>query len=129
MAKPKHILVVDHDGDVREVVAALLLDLGYRVSLTKTDETVRAFLASADSVDLIVLDASTPNEPGVKVALQAKDRGIHLVMISGNPEQMKAYHERSDQLLYKPFRRAELERAVQEALGSNVFGQRVEDPS
>jgi DNA-binding response OmpR family regulator len=125
--QPKHILVIDHDGDVREVVSEFLLDLGYRVSVGKDAEAARALL-DADGIDLIVLDASTSDEAGISVAMEAKDRGIRLVMISGNPKDMEKFQDRADQLLWKPFRQADLERAIQHAFVSLTFGQRKEDP-
>ena len=126
--EPLHILVVDDDGDVRQVIADMLLDLGYRVSLAKGGATMRAFLATPDAVDLIVLDALMPGETSVELALHARDRGIRLVMISGSPDTMSAFQGRADQLLKKPFRQSELVRAIEHALASEVRGQRSEDP-
>jgi DNA-binding NtrC family response regulator len=123
----EHILVVDRTGDVREVVAALVDDLGYRVSAAKDAETARAIL-DADSIDLIVLDASTATMGEINVAIEAKDPGIRLVMISGHPGQMEAFHDRADQLVWKPFRPTDLERAIGHAFASETFGQRREDP-
>jgi DNA-binding NtrC family response regulator len=129
MSPPKHILVVDLDSDVREVICDLLLDLGYRVSLAASDAAMRAFLETADRVDVIVLDATMDEELDlIDSALLAQSKGIRLVMISGNPPTMEAYHERADQLLHKPFRGAELEQAINHALASGTFGQRDEDP-
>jgi DNA-binding response OmpR family regulator len=126
--EPKHILVIDHDGDVSEVVSALLVDLGYRVSVAKDAEAMHALL-DADGIDLIVLDASTSNSRGVNIALEARERGIRLVMISGHPDTMKLFQDRADQLLWKPFMRDQLEQAIQVALASGTYGQRTEDPA
>jgi DNA-binding NtrC family response regulator len=127
MSRPKHILVVDHDGDVRDVIADLLLDLGYSVSHAQDAAKMRALLA-ADRIDLIVLDASTSDAEAVTLATVARDRGIRLVMISGNLETMEAYNNRADQLLRKPFGRDALKRAVNYAFASAMLGQRKEDP-
>jgi DNA-binding NtrC family response regulator len=126
--QPKHILVIDHDGDIRDIVAALLVDLRYRVSVAKDAEAARVIL-NLDGIDLIVLDASTSDMADVSLAIEAKDRGIRLVMISGSPKEMELFHDRADQLLWKPFRRAELKRAIEHALASHTFGQRREDPN
>ena len=93
MREPLHILVVDDDGDVREIIADTSVDLGYRVSVATGGETMRAFLETPDPVDLIVLDASVPGEPSLSLALHAKDQGIRLVMISGNPAKMQEFHD------------------------------------
>jgi two-component system, OmpR family, response regulator len=128
VSAPLHILVVDDDGDVRQVIADMLLALGYRVSLAKGGEAMRAFLETPDAVELIVLDATMPGEPSVNLALHAKRRGIRLIMISGNPDAMREFQDHADQLLWKPFRQAELRRAVEHALSSQMRGQRREDP-
>ena len=124
-----HVLVVDHDGDVREIIAELLLDLGHRVSLAKDGDAMRAFIKARDKVQLIVLDASTSDAEEITLGIQARDHGIRLIMISGHPDIMERYQDRTDQLLWKPFGRAELERAVHHALASEIAGQRDEDPS
>ena len=127
MTSSRHILVVDHDGDVRQVVADLLLDLGYLVTLANDASNMRAAL-DADGIGLIVLDASTSDADSIALATLAHDRGIRLVMISGRPEIMEAYQNRADQLLWKPFAGEALQRAVDHAFASGTFGQRKEDP-
>jgi hypothetical protein len=52
---------------VREIICALLADLGYRVSEAKTANAMRAFVDPADSVDLIVLNATTSAECSIAV--------------------------------------------------------------
>ena len=127
MTPPKHILVVDHDGDVRQIIADLLLDLGHVVTLAKDSATMRAVL-DANVVELVVLDASTSDIEAITLATVARDRGIRLLMISGHPTIMEAYQDRADQLLWKPFKGDALKRAVDHALASDTFGQRKEDP-
>jgi DNA-binding NtrC family response regulator len=96
--------------------------------LTKDADAMRAFVDSADPVDLIVLDGTMSELAEVTLALEAKTRGIRLVMISGEPALMEKFHDRADQLLHKPFASKELQRAVEHALASEVRGQRVADP-
>ncbi len=124
MPTPKHILVVEDDSDVRQVIADQLEELGYRVSLADNGETMRAFLQTLDPIDLIVLDGVMPGEQSESLALHAAERKIRLVMISGSPEHMQKANSRADQLLAKPFRSADLKRAVEAALASDTFGQR-----
>jgi DNA-binding NtrC family response regulator len=127
VAAPKHVLIVDHDGDVREVVSDLLLDLGFRVSTAEDAATMHALL-DRESIELVVLDASTSAPRETDLALEAKEHGIRLVMISGHPDIMERFQDRADQLLWKPFGRDALKRAVGHALASDVLGQRKQDP-
>ena len=122
-------MLVDDDEFVRTVIAEALVELGYRVSVAIDGETMRQFLDTPDPVDLIVLDALMPGEPAVTLALHARDRGIKLIMVSGNPDKMKQYHDKADQLLWKPFRVEELRYAIELAMASDTFGQRKEDPA
>jgi DNA-binding NtrC family response regulator len=126
-AAPRHVLIVDHDGDVREVVSELLLDLGFRVSTAEDAATMHALL-DRESIELVVLDASTSAPRETDLALEAKEHGIRLVMISGHPDIMERFQDRADQLLWKPFGRDALKQAVGHALASDVLGQRKQDP-
>lgn len=120
-----HVVVVDHDDDVREVLREEILHLGYRASVAKDAPSIRAVLENAD-VDLILLDASTLYLMGIDLVLEAAERGIRIVMISGHPRIMEEFNDRADQLLYKPFTLMQLNLAVQRALASDSVGQRKE---
>jgi two-component system, OmpR family, phosphate regulon response regulator OmpR len=126
MTPPKRILVLDR-GDVRQIIAELLVDLGYVVTLAEGAARMRAELDTG-GIDLIVLDATASDAETITLASVARDRGVRLVMISGRPATIEAYHDRADQLLRKPFTREELRRAVDYAFASGTFGQRKEDP-
>ncbi|HEX3860385.1 MAG TPA: response regulator [Stellaceae bacterium] len=127
MDDSKHILVVDNDGDVQGVVVEILQSSGYRVSLADGGVSMRAFIEVPDPIDAIVLDASMPGEANADLIEHIRERGIKLVMISGSIEQIKAAEEKADQLLRKPFRTADLLRAVEIALASGTPGRRSAD--
>jgi DNA-binding response OmpR family regulator len=120
------VLVVDRDPDVLQVVSELTATFGFSIETASTGEEMRALL-DAGGVDLIVLDATASEADQVDLAVTARERGIRLIMMSGNPTCMEAFHERADQLLWKPFHRSDLKRAIEVALASDVRGQRKED--
>lgn len=124
ISSPKHILIVDDDGDVRDVVTAMLREHGYRVSAALGGASMRALLKGDDPVDAIVLDALMPGESGKDLALHAKELRLPVVMISGSPEPVEFAAENGLQLLPKPFRMQQLFEALDEAIGSGEFGQR-----
>ena len=124
LAAIKHILVVDDDGDVRAVLVDILRDREYRVSSAVDGVTMRQFLEGNDPVDAIVLDALMPGEASVTLGLLAKELGLPLVMISGNPDDMQFAIDHNLQMLEKPFKTQELIDALTKALGSGEFGQR-----
>ena len=122
MGHPKHILVVDDDADVRNVVADMLRERGHRVSAAIDGESMRDFLTRDVSFDAIVLDALMPGECSKDLALHAKELELPLIMISGSPEIMQFATENGLRLLEKPFRMSELFDALDQAIGSGKFG-------
>jgi two-component system OmpR family response regulator len=115
-SRPKHILVVDDDSGVRDVIVAILRELAFKVGSAEDGSTMRKFLRSGDPVDAIVLDLALPDEVGEDLALNAKDLGVPVVLISGNPGMMQFAAEHDLQLLEKPFGVQALVDAVTEAL-------------
>lgn len=124
----RHILVVEQQADVRQVLCELLVDLGFRVDVAAHAAGMRARVMGNDPFDLVVLDASLPTDDEGDAVEWARRHGLRVVMISGHPAKMKEFQDRADQLLHKPIRRTDLERAVHLALASEVRGQRNEDP-
>ena len=121
----RHILVVDDDGDVRNVIVNVLVESGFGVTAVSDGVAMRDILA-ADIVpiDAIVLDALMPGEASADLAVHAKALKIPVVMISGSDDAMTFAEEHRLQLLLKPFRMAELLQAIEDAIASGQFGQR-----
>jgi DNA-binding response OmpR family regulator len=126
MGHSKHILVVDDNDDVRAVIVASLQAHNYNVSFAPGGSVMRDFLETGDTVDCVILDALMPGEASASLALYLKERGIPVVMISGSPEAMKYAADNGLQLLRKPFHLQELYSAVNTALASGEFGQRLQ---
>jgi len=89
MGQSKHILVVDDNGDIRDVLVDILQEQNYRVSTASSGSVMRDFLETGDTADCVILDALMPGEASASLALDLKERGIPVVMISGSPEAMK----------------------------------------
>ena len=89
MGQSKHILVVDDNGDVRDVIVASLQTRDFRVSSAPSGSVMRDFLETGDTVDCVILDVLMPGEASASLALHLKERSIPVVMISGSPEAMK----------------------------------------
>jgi two-component system, OmpR family, response regulator len=121
----RHILVVDDDGDVRDVIIEILIASGFVATAATGGAAMHEVLtAGGIPIDAIVLDALMPGEPSAALALHAKALKIPLVMVSGSHDAMKFAEEHGQQLLRKPFRMAELIQAVEDAIASGQFGQR-----
>ncbi len=80
----QHILVVDDEGQVRDLLALYFRKHGYEVSSAATSaETLRA--VEARPPDLIVLDIGLDQEDGMKLleTLKRKFAQIKVVMLTG----------------------------------------------
>src|ERR1700730_1888661 len=118
MGHPKHILVVDDNADVRDVIVDTLQEHNFSVTAVSSGSMMRDFLETGDTVDCVILDALMPGEASASLALHLKERGVPVVMISGSPAAMKYAMDNGLQLLRKPFRSQELYSAVNTALAS-----------
>jgi len=125
--RAKHIVVVDDDADVFDVIEQFLKADGYRVSGFVNSAAMREAVLG-EPVDLLVLDGPMRGETPATIADFVKAVGLPVVMMSGNPDSMKIAEEQRLQLLWKPFSGAGLLRAVERALASGEIGQRSEDP-
>ena len=76
MGQSKHILVVDDNGDVRDVIVASLQTRDFRVSSAPSGSVMRDFLETGDTVDCVILDVLMPGEASASLALHLKERGI-----------------------------------------------------
>jgi CheY-like chemotaxis protein len=75
----RHLLIVDDDGDLLEVLKFVLEDEGYRVSTAESGVDALSVASSAD-YSLVLLDVSMPDMSGIEVAkrLRADPRTANL---------------------------------------------------
>ena len=75
--KPATVLVVDDEPAIREIVALLLEDEGYRVRHAK-DGLEALTAVDDDTIDLVVSDVVMPRFDGASLARKLRSRG-HLI--------------------------------------------------
>ncbi len=124
VAAVKHILVVDDNDDVRDVIVDTLREYRYRVSAASDGSAMRDFLQTGDTVDCVILDALMPGDASSSLVLHLQERNIPVIIISGSSDSMSYAADNGHQLLRKPFRLQELHSAVIAALGTGELGQR-----
>ncbi len=113
MDKPDHILIVDDDREIRELLAAYLEKNGMRASSAANGREMRA-LMEQHQVDLIVLDLMLPGEDGLALCrdLRAgKWRTIPILMLTARDEEtdrVVGLEMGADDYLTKPFAVREL---------------------
>ena len=106
-----HILVVDDDRRLRELLRRYLAEQGFRVTVAANAAEARARLDGL-AFDLIVLDIMMPGESGLDLtAALRRDGGVPILLLTamGEAEDRIAGLERgADDYLPKPFEPREL---------------------
>ncbi|MFQ3623236.1 MAG: response regulator transcription factor [Acetobacteraceae bacterium] len=110
-AEPPHILVVDDDLRLRELLRRFLVGEGFRVTTAGDALEARQRLAGV-AFDLIVLDVMMPGESGLDLTeslRRSHDIPVVLLTARGAPEDRIAGFERgAEDYLAKPFEPREL---------------------
>jgi len=82
--KPGHILVIEDDADILEVLKLMLEDEGHSVVTARGGAEALAAAASDKAFDLVVLDISMPDMNGIEVAqklrMAGKTSGIRIAI-------------------------------------------------
>jgi two-component system OmpR family response regulator len=112
MSSSPHILVVDDDPEIAELVDRLLSAEGYRVSCAPEARAGRRLL-DAGPVDLIVLDLMLPGKDGLTFCreLRAEGIGTPIIMLTAKGDdfdRVLGLEMGADDYLPKPFHGREL---------------------
>ena len=109
---PQHLLIVDDDRDIRNLLAEQLRDAGYRVTTAADGVEMRKALDKGPA-DLIVLDLNMPGEDGLTLTrnLRAAKSATPVIMLTarGEPiDRLLGLEMGADDYLAKPFEPREL---------------------
>ncbi|MDB5533244.1 MAG: DNA-binding response regulator [Hyphomicrobiales bacterium] len=108
-----HILVVDDDREIRELVSTYLKKNGLRVTTAADGRHMRAFLETT-SVDLIVLDLMMPGDDGLVLCRElraGKHKATPVLMLTARTDETDriiGLEMGADDYLAKPFAAREL---------------------
>jgi two-component system phosphate regulon response regulator OmpR len=106
-----HLLVVDDDARLRELLRRYLSESGFRVTTAADAAEARANLASF-AFDLVVLDVMMPGENGLVLTRALRREGrvpVLLLTAMGEPEdRVNGLEQGADDYLSKPFEPREL---------------------
>jgi two-component system, OmpR family, response regulator len=113
MEQADHILIVDDDREIRELVSGYLAKNGLRVTVVADGRQMRSFL-EADRVDLIVLDVMMPGDDGLVLCRElraGKHKSTPILMLtarSDETDRIVGLEMGADDYLIKPFAAREL---------------------
>lgn len=79
-----HILVVDDEPQIRELLSIYLTKQGYQVSTTSTTEETMQLVAQGP-IDLVVLDIGLAEEDGLSLLVRLKSDypALRVIMLTG----------------------------------------------
>jgi two-component system phosphate regulon response regulator OmpR len=111
----RHLLVVDDDDRIRELLKAFLTRAGFRVSAAPGGEAARRLLEALD-FDLAILDVMMPGEDGLSLAAWMRSRPgsagrlpVLMLTARGDPsDRIEGLRRGADDYLAKPFEPEEL---------------------
>lgn len=124
MNEQPHILIVDDDKRIRELLRSYLMENGYLVSLAATAAEARERMRGL-SFDLLILDVMMPGETGLSLvaSLRSANEMTPVLMLSAladSPDRIAGLQSGSDDYLAKPFEPQELLLRLQNLLRRTI---------
>ena len=108
---PPHILIVDDDPDIRELVQEYLGKNDMRVSAASSGRAMFE-LFDREAIDLVLLDLKLPGEDGMQLARALRERAtVPIVLLTGRNEEadrVMGLELGADDYVTKPFSPREL---------------------
>jgi two-component system, OmpR family, response regulator len=119
MNEPSHVLVVDDQKEICDVVQEYLSGEGYRVSTAADGAGMRRVIAQG-GVDLVILDLMLPGEDGLTLArVLREETSVGIIILTGRGETVDriiGLEMGADDYLPKPFHLRELLARVKSVL-------------
>jgi DNA-binding response OmpR family regulator len=131
-AAPRHIhvLAVDDDPSIRQMIADYLGDNDIRVTGLESGLQIEQAMAG-DFVDLLLLDLKLPGEDGMKIAQNIRAKSdIPIIMLTGRKEEadrVMGLELGADDYLVKPFSPRELLARIRALLRRSRLHETVAD--
>ena len=118
-----HLLVVDDDTRIRDLLSRYLMERGFRVTVAGDADEARRKLRGLD-FDLIVMDVMMPGESGLSLTKSLKEiRAVPILMLTALAEtnaRIEGLEAGADDYLPKPFEPRELVLRINNILKRNT---------
>src|SRR5215831_14307666 len=110
-ATSMHVLAVDDDPSVRQMIADYLADNDVRVTTLASGREIAEVMAR-ETIDLLVLDLRLPGEDGMQIARKLREESdVPIIMLTGRKDEadrVMGLELGADDYLTKPFSPREL---------------------
>ncbi|NEQ99950.1 MAG: response regulator [Cyanothece sp. SIO2G6] len=129
MLDMSHILIVDDDREIRDLLSQFLQKHGYQVTAVADGTEMRHQLAHQEqgAYDLVVLDLMLPGEDGLSLCRQLRSTStIPIVMLTAVGEDVDriiGLEMGADDYITKPFNPRELVARIKAVLRRNAYAQ------
>jgi CheY-like chemotaxis protein len=118
LMKALRVLVIEDDALIAMLLAELLAGMGHEVCATATSEAEAVIAATCYAPDLMIVDAGLGQGSGVSAVEEILRAGpLAHVFVSGDAERVRL-RKPDAVVVRKPFREAELARAIDLALAA-----------
>jgi DNA-binding response OmpR family regulator len=111
MTTTAHVLAVDDDPSVRQMIADYLTDNDVHVTTLASGREI-ADVMSRETIDLIILDLRLPGEDGMQIARKLREESdLPIIMLTGRKDEadrVMGLELGADDYLTKPFSPREL---------------------
>lgn len=111
MERARHLLIVDDDPEIRDMLHDFLVKSGFRVSTAEDGREMAKVLAQWP-IDLVILDLMLPGEDGTSLCRSLRARSetpvIMLTAMGGEVDRIVGLEVGADDYLVKPFSPREL---------------------
>ena len=126
-----HVLAVDDDPSVRQMIVDYLGDNDIRVTAVAAGKLISDVMAR-DTIDLLVLDLRLPGEDGMEIARRLREDapGLPIIMLTGRKDEadrVMGLELGADDYLTKPFSPRELLARIRALLRRSRAQQTVAD--
>jgi len=123
-----HVLVIDDDKRLRDLIARYLTEQGYRVTPAINAEDARAKLAGI-TFDLLVVDIMMPGESGLELTKSLRENSLVPILLltamGESTDRIAGLETGADDYLVKPFEPRELVLRISAILKrAQVVGER-----
>jgi DNA-binding response OmpR family regulator len=106
-----HVLVIDDDPSIRQMIADYLGDYDMRVTALQSGREIADVMAR-ETIDLLILDLKLPGEDGMAIARRLReDSAVPIIMLTGRKDEadrVMGLELGADDYLTKPFSPREL---------------------
>jgi CheY-like chemotaxis protein len=114
------IVVVEDEPAVLRSTSRILRDAGYTVVEAANGMAAREVIARQPHVDLVLTDVMMPGMTGMQLAeiLAVEQPQVKIMFMTGHADDRAIYEHAPRQVLFKPFRSADILGKIREVLGT-----------